>query len=89
MGQTQDYTDMNYIIFNVSEINKINFDEVLETSIQWIRKSIDGQKTLVKWDGNITPNCVETLTTSEGPYNYDEITNILISPEWTDYNTKP
>ena len=89
MGEIQDYNDRNFIILNVSEINKINFDEVLETSAKWLRKSLDGTKTLVKWDGNITPNCVQTLTTSEGPYNYDEITNILITPEWTDYNTKP
>jgi len=84
-----DYTDRNYMIFNISEINKINFDEVLESSTQWLRKSVDSTKTLVIWDGNIIPNCVQTLTTSEGPYNYDEITNILITPEWTDYNTKP
>lgn len=89
MMQLQNNTDMNYIIFNVSEINKINFDEVLETSSQWLRLSVNKEKTLVKWDGNIIPNCVQTLTTSEGPYNYDEITNILITPEWTDYNSKP
>ena len=83
------YTDRNFMIFNVSEIDKIDFNEVLETSTFLLRKSVNNQKTLVKWDGNITPNCVKTLTTSEGPYNYDEITNILITPEWTDYNTKP
>ena len=89
MIQLQDDNNRNYMIFNISEINKINFDEVLESSTQWLRKSVDSTKTLVKWDGNIIPNCVQTLTTSEGPYNYDEITNILITPEWTDYNTKP
>ena len=89
MEQIIDYTDRNFMIFNVSEINKINFDEVLESSEQWLRKSVDETKTFVKWDGNIIPTCVTELTTKEGPYNYDEITNILISPEWTDYNTKP
>ena len=84
MEQTQNYSDRNFIIFNVSEINKINFDEVLETSAQWLRNSIDNEKTFVKWDGNITPNCVQTLTTSEGPYTYDEMLTILSTPEWTD-----
>jgi len=79
-----DYTDRNFIIFNVSEIDKINFNEVLETSSQWLRKSVDETKTLVKWDGNIIPNCVQTLTTSEGPYTYDEMLTILSTPEWTD-----
>ena len=77
-------TDRNFMIFNVSEINKINFNEVLETSSQWLRKSVDETKTLVKWDGNIIPNCVQTLTTSEGPYTYDEMLTILSTPEWTD-----
>jgi hypothetical protein len=84
MEQIQNYTDRDFMIFNVSEINKINFDEVLETSAQWLRKSIDNTKTLVKWDGNIIPNCVQTLTTSEGPYTYDEMLTILSTPEWTD-----
>lgn len=78
------YTDRNFMIFNVSEINKINFDEVLESSDQWLRKSVNNQKTLVKWDGNTTPSSVQTLTTSEGPYTYDEITVILNSTDWID-----
>lgn len=70
------------MIFNVSEINKINFDEVLESSSQWLRNSVNNQKTFVKWDGDVIPDCIQTLTTSEGPYSYDEIINILETPEW-------
>jgi hypothetical protein len=71
-----------YIIFNVSEINKINFNEVLETSPETLRKSIDETKTFVKWDGD-APEFVSTLTTSEGPYTYEEILEILSTEEWT------
>ena len=78
------YADRSFMIFNVSEIDKINFSEVLETSSQWLRRSINNQKTLVKWDGNIIPNSVQTLTTSEGPYNYEEILAILNTSEWID-----
>jgi hypothetical protein len=79
----ENYTDRNFMIFNVSEINKINFDEILETSTQWLRKSVDETKTFVKWDGNTIPTSVQTLTTSEGPYTYDEIITILNSSDWT------
>jgi hypothetical protein len=75
-------TDRKYIIFNVSELNIINFNEVLETSIDTVRKSVNQTKTFVKWEGN-TPTCVENLTTSEGPYTYNEILIILSTPEWT------
>jgi len=80
----QDYTDRKFIIFNVSEINKINFNEILQTSAESLRKSVNGQKTFVKWDGSITPDSVQTLTTNEGPYTYDEIIVILNSSDWVD-----
>ena len=81
------YTDRNFMIFNVSEINKINFDEVLESSIDTIRKSVDETKTFVKWSGNTIPNSVQTLTTREGPYTYDEIIVILNSTDWVEPST--
>jgi hypothetical protein len=70
------------MIFNVSELNNIDFTKVLETSIDTVRKSVDETKTFVKWDGE-TPECVSTLTTKEGPYTYDEILVILSTPEWS------
>ena len=60
------YENRNYIIFNVSELNKVNFSEVLEDSSESVRKSIDLTKTFVKWEG-ATPSFVSTLTTAEGP----------------------
>ena len=79
------YVDREFMIFNVSELNKINFNEVLETSIDTVRKSVGELKTFVKWEGN-TPPSVLTLTTSEGPYTYNEMLTILATPEWTDPN---
>jgi hypothetical protein len=71
------------MIFNISELNTINFNEVLETSIDTVRKSVDSTKTFVKWNG-LTPPCIQSLTTSEGPYNHNEMVDILSTPEWTD-----
>jgi hypothetical protein len=77
------YEDRNFMIFNVSELPNIDFTQVLETSIDTVRKSVDETKTLVKWDGNIIPSSVDNLTTKEGPYIYTEILSILAGPEWT------
>ena len=71
-----------YMIFNVSELNKIDFNQVLETSIDTIRKSVDGTKTFVKWNGEVIPSSVEALITKEGAYTYDEIIQILGTSEW-------
>jgi hypothetical protein len=83
--QLQEYDNREFMIFNVSELDQIVFTEVLETSIDTVRKSVDKTKTFVKWDGT-TPECVANLTTKEGPYTYDEILVILATPEWTDPN---
>jgi hypothetical protein len=83
--ETQEYENREFMIFNVTELGQINFTQVLETSSETVRKSVDGAKTFVKWDGS-TPQCVIDLTTSEGPYTYDEILQILSTPEWTDPN---
>ena len=73
--------ERKFIIFNVSELPNINFNEVLETSIDTVRKSVDNTKTFVKWYGD-TPLCIESLTTKEGPYNSESILTILSNEEW-------
>jgi hypothetical protein len=83
--QLQDYESREFMIFNVSELSQIDFTQVCETSADTVRKSVDGLKTFVKWDGPI-PDCVANLTTKEGPYTYEEILVILAGPEWTDPN---
>ena len=81
----QDYEIREFMIFSVTELDQIVFTEVLETSADTVRKSVDGTKTFVKWDGTM-PECVANLTTKEGPYTYEEILVILATPEWTDPN---
>jgi hypothetical protein len=71
------------MVFNVSELPQIDFSQVLETSIDTVRKSIDETKTFVKWDGETIPPSVDSLATKEGPYTYEEILTILGGSEWT------
>lgn len=83
--QLQDYENREFMIFNVSELNLIDFTQVHETSIDTVRKSVDATKTFVKWD-NQTPQCILNLTETEGPYTYNEMLVILTTSEWTDPN---
>jgi hypothetical protein len=77
------YENREYMIFNISELPAIDFSQVFETSADTVRKSVDGTKTFVKWEGT-EPSCVTNLQTKEGPYTYAEILQILSTPEWTD-----
>lgn len=81
-----DYNNRHFMIFSVTELPNIDFNEVKETSIDTVRRSVDGTKTFVKWDGEEIPSSVQSLTTKEGPYTYEEILEILATEEWTDPN---
>ena len=76
------YESRNFAIFSTTEIDKIDFSQVCETSAETLRKSVDGSKTFVKWDGE-QPEFVSTLATLEGIYNYTEILEILNGTEWS------
>jgi hypothetical protein len=78
-----------YVIFNVSELDKIDFSQVFETSIETVRKSLDETLTFVKYDTDEMPSSVASLDTKQGPYSHEEILEILATPEWTDPNPYP
>ena len=71
-----------YIIFNVSELDKVDFNEVQETSSDTVRKSVDETLTFVKYDSDEMPPSIESLTTKQGPYTQTEILEIINTPEW-------
>jgi len=81
------YEQRQFMIFNISELNLIDFSQVLETSAETVRLSVDETKTFVKWDSIEIPSSVQTLTTTEGPYTYNEILDILSTAEWTSNGT--
>lgn len=72
-----------YIIFNVSELIKVNFDEILETSSNTLRVSLDGSKTFVKYTSDEMPASISSLDSKEGPFDITEMSVILGSSDWT------
>jgi len=68
-----------YVILDTAEISSVDFNQVLETSIDSLRYSVDGSKFLLKYEGD-TPSFLEDKT----QYTHSEILTILATPEWTD-----
>ena len=79
------YPNRRFVIFNVSELSTIDFNQVYETSADTVRKSVDELETFIKFDLP-TPSSITALTTKSQEYDYDEILVILATPEWTDPN---
>ena len=74
----------NYVIIDASEVSSVDFDEVLETSAETLRFSVDGTKTFVKYEGD-TPSFLEGKTA----YTHSEMLAILAGEEWTDPDANP
>jgi hypothetical protein len=74
------FNKRTYVILNVSDVT----DEMLLNSLEGkiLRKSLDGTKTVLKWDGD-TPACFDGITT----YNHSEILAELSGSDWTDYES--
>lgn len=66
-----------YVILNTSELESVDFDQVLQDSANKLRYSLDGSKFLLKFDGD-TPS----FLIGEPQYDHSEILSILVSPEW-------
>jgi hypothetical protein len=88
MTTQEEYANRRFVIFNVTELSTIDFTQVYETSIDTVRKSVDETETFVKYDMP-QPSSVTALTTKSIEYTYDEILQILATPEWTDPNPFP
>jgi len=71
-----------YVIFDTSEIDKIDFNEVLETSQSTLRFSVNGLKTFVKYEGDM-PSSISQLNSKSIEYSHSEILAILATEEWT------
>jgi hypothetical protein len=81
------YESRNFAIFSTTEIDKIDFSSVCESSAETLRKSVDGTKTFVKWDQapydptpyqitNTETNEIETITPSPQPSFIEELTTL-------------
>jgi len=97
---SHEYDNRHYVIFDCTELGTIDFNQVEETSVDTVRKSLDESQTFVKYSFttyltgsdespikvDTIPSSVEALTTKSQPYSYNEILTILSGPDWTDPN---
>jgi len=66
-----------HVIINASEVSSVDFSQVIETSVDTLRYSLDNSKTFVKFDGD-TPSFLNGKTS----YTYSEMITILDGSDW-------
>ena len=74
---------ITYITINTDELSLVDFNEVMETSEETVRLSVDSLQTVLKWE-SAEPSFVSTLSSYEGPYTHEEILAIMATPEWSE-----
>ena len=67
-----------YVILNTSELSSVDFSQVLQDSADTVRYSLDGNKFLLKFEGD-TPS----FLIGEPQYDQAEILDILSGADWT------
>ena len=67
-----------YCIINSSEVHNVDFDQVLQTSSDTLRYSLDGSKALLKYEGT-----QPFFLLGKTEYTSEEIKTVLSGPEWT------
>jgi hypothetical protein len=71
-----------YAIININDLDNVDFSQVIQTSADTVRKSLDESKFVLKWnetpqfitDGSIVP--LEILT-------HFECLDLMETPEWS------
>jgi len=79
------FENRHYVIFDLTEVDTIDFSEVMETSADTIRKNVANTQSFVKYESDM-PASVAALTTRSQEYTHAEILALLAGTDWTDPN---
>jgi len=71
------FDNRKWVIVNVLDVTDEMIENAIETSMDTLRKSLDGNKTILKWDGD-TPSCFDGMTI----YTHSEILVELAKSDW-------
>lgn len=77
------YAFRRFMIFDSKDLPQVNFNEVCESSADTTRKSVDGTRAILKWNGDTTPSSLALLNNTYGPILYEEAIALMQTPEWT------
>lgn len=68
-----------YVILNAVDVPSIDFDQVMETSVDTLRYSVDGSQTFIKYEGT-RPSFLDE---DDIDLTHSEILDVLSHEDWT------
>jgi hypothetical protein len=76
------FDDRKYVVVFVNELDQIDFTQVMETSAETVRLSVDGALTFVKYEGEM-PSSIAALTNKSQEFTHEQFIIILAGADWT------
>ena len=74
-----------YAIIELTDIDKIDFAQIGETSVFTIRKSLDDTQFVIKWQDGYTPTFIsDNSVVPVGTYTHAEILEVIATPAWSE-----
>ena len=72
------WANRHWVIVDVSDITDEMIEKAIQSSMTTLRKTNDGSKAILKWDGPDTPSCFDGMTI----YSHSEILEELNKSDW-------
>ena len=79
-------SDRKYVVIDASDLDNVDFNEVLETGKETCILSLDGSKSFIKYEGEM-PSSVSALNNKSEEYTHTQILDITSSNEWVEETT--
>ena len=74
-----------YAVINLTDIDKIDFAQIGETSVFTLRLSVDKTQLVIKWQDGYTPTFIsDNSVVPVGTYTHTEILEIMATPAWSE-----
>jgi len=78
---------ITYVIVNTSDLELLDYEQLLTTSIETTIRNIVGDKAIVKYNGDM-PSTISSLS-DKTLYTHEEIIPIVKSNEWREEPSDP
>ena len=85
-----------YVVVNISELNNVDYSQILQTSSSTVRKNIAQTKFILKYEGQ-KPSTIQILEANDKLFSYfgkelfnhPQILAIISDVEWTGTQSGP
>ena len=74
-----------YAVINLTDVGLIDFNQVGESSVSTIRKSLDDTQFVIKWEDGYTPNFINDSTVVPvQTYDHHGILELMATSAWSE-----